>query len=309
MPVKQDLTPTSFVDFSSKRALLVDDNSTNRTILEHYLKHWGIVTHSVDSGPAALIALLAASTNNKPYDLLLLDLHMPSMDGLALARAILQIPAIAATPRLLLSSGDLGNDAEHKKLGIAQSLQKPVRQMQLFDAIVNALRLPDQLSKPLDNKVKDQDKDVFPDYSSKRVLIAEDNRVNQKVVQAILTRFQLKPDLANNGLEALELLANKSYDLVLMDCQMPVMDGYEATRLLRDREMANHSPRTPVVALTAHATTEAREICLAAGMDDYLSKPINRNSLTAVLMRWLAPSPTAETVPPPMQIPPPDDYY
>ena len=308
MSAQQDLKPASFVDFSGKRALLVDDNATNRTILEHYLKHWGIVTHSVDSGSAALVALLSASTDNNPYDLLLLDLHMPIMDGLALTRTILEIPAIAATPRLLLSSGGLGNEAEHKLLGITQSLQKPVRQMQLFDAIANALRLPDQLSKPYDNKAKNQVKDVFPDYSSKRVLIAEDNRVNQKVVQALLARFQLKPDMANNGLEALELLANKSYDLVLIDCQMPVMDGYEATRLLRDREMASHSPRTPVVALTAHATTEAREICLAAGMDDYLSKPINRNSLTELLTRWLAPSPTVEIVPPPMQILSPDDY-
>ena len=287
--VKQELMPSPPpADLSGKRALLVDDNATNLTILEHYLKHWGIAVHSVDNGPAALIALLAAATSAKPYDLLLLDLHMPGMDGLALARTISEIPAIAATPRLLLSSGGFGTEAEHKVLGIAQSLLKPVRQMQLFDAIVYALQLPGQLSEPIASVVTKPDQNVFPDYSSKRVLVAEDNRVNQKVVQAMLAKFKLNADLAENGQLALELLAHQAYDLVLMDCQMPVMDGYETTRRLREREIANRHARTPVVALTAHATTEARATCLAAGMDDYLSKPINRNELTAALARWVS---------------------
>ena len=297
-PVGQGLMPSPLADLSGKRVLLVDDNATNRTILEHYLKHWGVATHAVDNGPAALAALLTAVTGAEPYDLLLLDLHMPGMNGLALAHAICEIPVIAATPRLLLSSGGLGTEAQRKALGIAQNLLKPVRQAQLYDAIVNALRPPGQLLEPIADGVKNQDKNTFPDYSSKRVLIAEDNRVNQKVALAMLTKFQLKPDLAENGQEALELLAHQSYDLVLMDCQMPVIDGYVATRRLRDQEIANNASHTPVVALTAHATTEAREICLTAGMDDYLSKPINRDALTDVLARWLGAAPTGEIVPP-----------
>ena len=301
LPMEQDLTPPLLDNLSGKRVLLVDDNATNRTILEYYLKHWGIAAHSVDSGSAALVALLAAATSAEPFDLLLLDLQMPGMDGLSLARAICEIPIIAATPRLLLSSGGLGAEAERKALGIAQSLLKPVRQAQLFDAIASALRLPGQQSEqPLDNSISMPNKQAFPDYSNKRVLIAEDNRVNQKVALAMLTKFQLKPDLAENGQVALNLLANQSYDLVLMDCQMPVMDGYEATRILRGREMAiNRSSRTPVIALTAHATAEARETCLAAGMDDYLSKPINRNALAEILAHWLGTAPTVKTVPQP----------
>jgi signal transduction histidine kinase/ActR/RegA family two-component response regulator len=125
------------------------------------------------------------------------------------------------------------------------------------------------------------------DYSSKQVLMVEDNLINQKVLLAKLAQFHIKPDVANNGVEALEKLAEKTYDLVLMDCQMPIMDGYEATGIFREREAAAQTPRTAVIALTAHATTDARDTCLNSGMDDYLSKPINRNELTAILVRWL----------------------
>lgn len=294
-PVKQNLTQPPIFDLSGKRMLLVDDNSTNRAILEHYLKHWGVAVHSVDNAQAGLAALIVAAQNADPFDMLLSDLHMPGMDGLALAQAIGKIPSIADTPRLLLSSGGLMSEAERKALGFAQSLLKPVRQAQLFDAIVSALQLSTQLPDTMDRRVINQDKDAFPDYSGKKVLIAEDNQVNQKVVLALLAKFQLKPDLAENGQAALELLAKHSYDLVLMDCQMPVMDGYEATRLLREREMSiADTSRTPVVALTAHATTEARETCLTAGMDDYLSKPFNRTALKEMLTRWLGSASTSE---------------
>ena len=117
--------------------------------------------------------------------------------------------------------------------------------------------------------------------------MVEDNLINQKVLLAKLAQFHIKPDVANNGVEALEKLAEKTYDLVLMDCQMPIMDGYEATGIFREREAAAQTPRTAVIALTAHATTDARDTCLNSGMDDYLSKPINRNELTAILVRWL----------------------
>ena len=175
-------------------------------------------------------------------------------------------------------------------MGITQSLLKPVRQAQLFDAMVNALRVTTQRPKPELGTSMSQGKEALPDYSNKKVLVVEDNRINQKVVVSMLARFQLEVDLADNGQLALELLEKQAYDLVLMDCQMPVMDGYEATKILRDREKATNSPRTPIIALTAHATTVAREICLAAGMDDYLSKPVNRSELAAILTSWLEPA-------------------
>ncbi len=275
--------PVPQADFAGKRALIVDDNATNRMILTHYLSNWGFALSEVDSGPAALIELEAAVLRNEPYDLLLSDMQMPDMDGFALAYAIIEKPAIARTPRILLSSGSIGLEAERIASGFSQSLLKPVRQSQLFDAITAALQQPEQRVVP-----EAVVKEVPLNYSGKRVLVVEDNKVNQKVILSQLAKFQLEPDLANNGQVALDMLEQQAYDLVLMDCQMPVMDGYEATRALREREIvANSQSRTPVTALTAHASAGEREKCLCAGMDDYLSKPASRADLAVVLRRWL----------------------
>jgi PAS domain S-box-containing protein len=282
VPVNND-TPSQQANFSGKRALIVDDNATNRMILAHHLNNWGFTSSEADSGPAALVELEAAVLRNEPYDLLLSDMQMPDMDGFALARAIIEKPVIAGMPRILLSSGSIGSQAERLESGFKQSLLKPVRQAQLFDAVVDALQLADRNFAPAD-----QLKEVVLEYSDKRVLVVEDNKINQKVILSQLAKFQLKPDLADNGQEALERLERQAYDLVFMDCQMPVMDGYEATRLLREREMASGSgAHTPVTALTAHASIGERDKCLSAGMDDYLSKPASRADLAGVLARWL----------------------
>ncbi|HEY8097334.1 MAG TPA: response regulator [Methylobacter sp.] len=277
-----DEAPVPQANFADKRALIVDDNATNRMILMHYLSNWGFVLNEVDNGPAALVELEAAVLRNEPYDLLLSDMQMPDMDGFALARAIIGKASIAGTPRILLSSGCIGSQVERLESGYTQSLLKPVRQSQLFDAIIDALELPSQKITPV-AKVKE----ILLDYSDKRVLVVEDNKVNQKVILAQLAKFQLKPDLANNGQVALDQLECQAYDLVFMDCQMPVMDGYEATRALRERETADSKSHTPVTALTAHASAGEREKCLSAGMDDYLSKPVSRAELAVVLERWL----------------------
>ncbi len=290
-PLGNEIALPALVDLKGKRVLIVDDNKNNRIILEHYVTSWGMTVSSVDNASAALVVLMEAKRSAKQVDILLSDLQMPFMDGLALARTISEVPTIAGTPRLLLTSGGIGSDAEYKALGFAQSLTKPVRQTQLFDAITKALRPADPISnkKQADANATESvaNKGAWPDYSHQQVLVAEDNRINQKVILAMLERFRLKPDLAENGQEALDLLAEKHYDLVLMDCEMPVMGGYEATVILRERELANHSVRTPVIALTAHATLEARETSLAAGMDGHLSKPVDRNALAATLALWL----------------------
>ncbi|WP_031431561.1 response regulator [Methylomicrobium agile] len=286
-PVDNHAAP-SLTDLSGKRALVVDDNDTNRKILRYYLQHWGMRVSEADNAPAALTELQTAALKNEAYDILLSDLHMPDMDGYALARAIATFPSIAATPRLLLSSGGMGSEADRLALGFAQSLLKPVRQAQLLEAIASALHAP--LRKTLSPiKIAEE----LPDYGSKQILVVEDNKVNQKVILAMLGKFRCTPDLAENGREALDKLAQKTYDLVFMDCQMPVMDGYEAARLLRNRE----SPlpvKTPVVALTAHAAAGEREKCLAAGMDDFLSKPIVRQELAEALARWLGDASSCE---------------
>ncbi|MDD5578712.1 MAG: response regulator [Methylobacter sp.] len=279
-------TQPLLLDISGKRALIVDDNATNRLILEHYLSHWGIAVEQADNATDALVSLETAALKGKPFDLLLTDLHMPEMDGLALVKAITERPAIATIPRLILSSGDLVDNEEKSALGIAQSLLKPVRQSQLFNAISAALQSSGRQPLPV-NRTETH----LPNYSGKKILVVEDNKVNQKVILSLLAKFKLKPDLAENGQAALDQLKRETYDLILMDCQMPVMDGYEATRSLRSQEMAEGlTLRLPVVALTAHAVSGEREKCLAAGMDDYLSKPIAKTELAAALSRWLTDS-------------------
>jgi len=294
--------PAPQANFCDKRVLIVDDNATNRMILTHYLSNWGFTLSEADNGPAALDELEAAVLRNEPYDLLLSDMQMPGMDGFALARAIIENPAIADTPRILLSSGSIGSQVERLASGFTQSLLKPVRQSQLFDAVIDALQLPGQKTAP----VEKEKKEVLLDYSGKRVLVVEDNKVNQKVILSQLAKFQLKPDLANNGQVALDQLEHQAYDLVFMDCQMPIMDGYEATRILREREIAGACSEhgrgsgklpTSVIALTAHASAGEREKCLSAGMDDYLSKPASRSDLAVVLARWLGEPSAPEVAP------------
>ncbi|MDF9393315.1 MULTISPECIES: response regulator [Methylococcus] len=285
LPLEQVSTASAppLPDFSHRRVLVVDDNATNRVILTHYLTHWGLKVDEADRGDTALSRLQTALRESKPYDLVLLDLHMPHMTGYGLARAMNADPELKDIPRLLLSSGGLTGEAELRALGIARSLLKPVRQSLLFNAIADVLAARAQKQPPAVDKVEV----ALPAYTGRKVLVVEDNRVNQKVIVAMLGKFGIAPDVADNGQAALDLLARSRYDLVLMDCQMPVLGGYEATAELRARELSAGSGRTPVVALTAHAATGEREKCLAAGMDDYLSKPVSRDRLAEALERWL----------------------
>ena len=269
-------------DLSNKRALIVDDNATNRKILHHYLENWGMAISEADNAATALLVLENAVKGNCAFDILLSDFHMPDMDGYALARAINQNPALSAIPRVLLSSGGLGAEADRLELGFAQMLVKPVRQAHLLNAITNALGA--QNNQALMPAKIQQD---LLDFSKQHILVVEDNKVNQKVILSMLAKLQCTPDLAENGQEALDKLAKKSYDLVFMDCQMPVMDGYEAIRILRGTELAENKTRTPVIALTAHASQDECEKCLSAGMDDFLTKPISKAKLTKMLEQWL----------------------
>jgi CheY-like chemotaxis protein/HPt (histidine-containing phosphotransfer) domain-containing protein len=280
------------LDNVGKRVLVVDDNATNRMILQHYLTHWGFIVGQTDNGRAALIELEQAIGNGVPYDLALLDMHMPEMDGLTLARIMTETPAFNKIPRILLSSGSLMGDTERQALGFSQSLLKPVRQSQLFDTIVSTLHSAEKVT-----SVKVKTDTSIPNYQGKKLLLVEDNKVNQKVIIGMLAKFQIVPEIADNGQLALDKLAQNTYDLVLMDCQMPVLDGYLATSELRRLEIQSGLHQN-VVALTAHAIAGEREKCLAAGMDDYLTKPISQNSLAEVLARWLN-SPDPETEQPP----------
>ena len=269
----------SFYDFSGKHALIVVDNTTNRNLLSTYLSRWGLQISVFDNGHSALMQLQTSALSGLVYDLIVLDMQMPAMDGITLAKQLADIPALKKIPIILLSSGDQLGFADYQGTAIVQCLLNPVRQLQLFDAVSNAL----QDSLPAIQKAE-KTKQELPDYKGKKVLIVEDNKINQKVIIAKLSKYDIVPDLAENGQIALDKLAKGLYDLILMDCQMPVMDGFIATRELRLLEARQGLPHQTVIALTASAMTGDREKCLAAGMDDYLTKPIVTEQLEAMLV-------------------------
>jgi signal transduction histidine kinase/DNA-binding response OmpR family regulator len=271
------------------RVLVVDDNATNRRILDEVLRGWGMRPTSVGGGAAALAELRRAAVAGEPFPLTLLDCHMPGMDGLEVARQVRERPELAgATVLMLLSSDPLSVAADWRDLGVAASLIKPIKQSDLLDAVLRALhlRLTEVEGAPL------APQRVSAVSRRLRVLLAEDNAVNQKLVMRLLEGQGHRVVLAPNGREALAALDGEPFDVVLMDVQMPEMDGYEATAVLREREKAA-GRHTPILALTAHALKGDRERCLEAGMDGYLSKPIRAEELFQAL-HDLAPPARAE---------------
>ena len=269
-------------DISGKRALIVDDNATNRQILNNYLNSWGLSVSEVDDGSTALMNLQTFALEGVCYDLILLDNQMPIMDGLTLAKCLTQIPILADIPIILLTSDNQIEPKDYQGTHIVQRLMKPLRQMQLYDAMVNALT--GNLSLAI---VEPKPKAQLPSFEGKTVLVVEDNKINQKVIVAKLAKFNIIPDVAENGQVALDKLMNKTYDLIFMDCHMPIMDGYAATEALRQWEAAHGLPHQVVIALTANALNGEREKCLAIGMDDYVTKPIDSELLMQLLIERL----------------------
>ena len=253
-----------------KRILVVDDNATTRRILALQAIKWGMVVHDTDAPEQALQMLKRES-----FDLAILDMHMPAMDGALLAARIRE--AGHTLPLVLLCSPG------HKEVSDAlfsARLAKPLRQSQLFDALVTLLvhdAAPRQAAAPAHPRI---DAEMASNHPL-RILLAEDNAVNQKLALRLLQQMGYRADLASNGLEAIECVARQPYDVVLMDVQMPEMDGLEASRRIAARP-ASQRPR--IVAMTANAMQGDREMCLAAGMDDYLSKPIRLDELIEALM-------------------------
>ncbi len=274
------------------RVLIVDDNATNRKILSHQLGSWGMIHQEADSGFRALELLRSAAAEGAPYDLAVLDLMMPGMDGFELARTIKSDPGIAGMHLVMLTSfGERGHGATAREAGVAAYLTKPVRQSQLFDCLASVIGaaavtpqrgvMPSQPGSQLLTKHKLKESRMS---SNKLILLAEDNVVNQKVAIRQLQKLGYRADAVANGREAIEALSRISYDLVLMDCQMPEMDGYEATAEIRRQEGIKR--HTPIVAMTAHALTGDREKCIAAGMDEYVPKPVKPEELKRVLERF-----------------------
>ena len=268
---------TSF-GLANKHALIIDDNYINRNILRHYLSSWGLKVSEVDNCNTTLRKLQTSVLEGEVYDLILLDVQMPIMDGLTLAKCLTQLPGLANIPIILLSSDSQIKPTDYQDTQVVQVLLKPVRQIPLFDAMFNALHGCSRV-----NVQPVQAETQIPSYKGKKILVVEDNKINQKVIVAKLRKFGLVPDIADNGQIALNLLAKNSYDLIFMDCHMPVMDGYTAVRELRLLETSRSLPHQTVIALTANAMLGEREKCLEAGMDDYLTKPVVSEDLMALL--------------------------
>jgi two-component system sensor histidine kinase/response regulator len=276
------------------RVLVVDDNATNRQILRHQLFAWKMQKGSASNGVEALQILRAAAADQKPYDLALLDMQMPEMDGMTLARAIKADPSISSARLIILTSmGYAYTPDELKAAGVDAYLVKPVKQSRLYDCVIGVLGrsvAENVFAKSASDPAPSPPKVEIPQVRQARILLAEDNIVNQKVALMQLKGLGFSADAVANGHEVLLALRQVPYDLIFMDCQMPEMDGYEASRLIRDAESASQANwKVPVriVALTANALTGDRERCVAAGMDDYLSKPVRKVDLQSALTKWI----------------------
>ena len=282
---------------AGRRILIVDDNATNRRILDHQVASWGMVPAVAAGGAEALTLLKAASRSGARFDLVILDLQMPGMDGLQLAAAIKADADLASIPLVILTSlGQRGHSAAAQAAGVAGYLTKPVREGHLRRCLATVLSgataardltsgeggSPTTPTRPLVTRHTLIERRT---HARARILLAEDNEVNQRIAVKMLERTGCLVDVVVNGARALEALASTRYDLVLMDCQMPELDGFEATRALRIRE--GDGRRTPVVAMTANAMAGDRERCIEAGMDGYLTKPVRPDELTAAVSQWL----------------------
>ena len=271
--------------------LIVDDHETNRRILHKQISSWGMHDGMAEDGEEALAVLRAAAESGEAYDLAILDMQMPGMNGIQLARAIGDEREISSTRLVLLTSIGLNINEEAREAGVEIVLSKPVRQSQLYNALVTMMASPTEVSdEPSPGDVGSL---AAPGGEAGHVLLAEDYPVNRMVAIAMLERSGYRVDAVGNGKEAVEALSSAPYAAVLMDVQMPEMDGYEATAEIRRREGSGR--RIPIIAMTANAMRGDREKALEAGMDDYIAKPVRREDLDAVLGRWIPrPEPSAQ---------------
>ncbi len=275
------------VDITGARILAVDDNATNRRVVAGMLDAWGCRHTEVDGAEPALAALRAAQAAGDPFRIAILDMMMPEMDGEALGAAVKSDPAVADCALIMMTSmGSRGDAGRLEGIGFAAYLTKPVKQSQLFDCLMLVRCGYDKADAQSTPRIITRHALADRDKRSQRILLAEDNPINQRVALKILEKLGYRAEAVGNGVEALEALTQRRFDLVLMDVQMPEMDGMEATRRIRNPRSAVRDHEIPVVALTAHAMRQDRDACLAAGMNDYLSKPIKPDELATALTRW-----------------------
>ena len=269
--------PRSAATLAGLRVLVVDDNATNRTILHDQLAHWGVAVDVVDGALVALDRLGAAATAGAPYDLAVLDLCMPDLDGLELARRISATPSISGTQLVLMTSGPEVTRAEAQSADLATALTKPVLMSRLRDTLERVVAAGPARAT--------YDEPASTGSTGLRVLVVDDNEVNQLVAAGILRHLGYAVEVAEDGAKGVAAAIASPFHAILMDVQMPELDGYEATAEIRRLE--GGSRHTPIIAMTATASDEEHARCLAAGMDDYLTKPMRRADVAAVLSTWV----------------------
>jgi len=274
---------------ADKRVLVVDSNALSRRVFVEYLRSWKCRFAGVPDAPSALKKLRSATEEGRPFDIAILDMALPEITGETLGRMIKEDKSLYGTILVMITSLDRKGDTDRlKKIGFSAYLTKPVKQMRLHDCLVAILG---RKSHPCDfsdasvvtryNLTENQKRNI-------RILVAEDNIVNQKVAVRILEKYGYRTDTVANGQEAIKALETISYDLVLMDINMPEMDGIEATKRIRDRKSTALKPEIPIIAMTAHAIKGDSDKCLQAGMDDYVSKPIRTDKLIEAIEKWLS---------------------
>ncbi|MGA8477234.1 MAG: response regulator [Chthoniobacterales bacterium] len=278
-------------DLRNVRVLLVDDNSTNRKVLHYQVASWGMRDSTVSTGPGSLDALRRAAAQEDAFAIVILDTHMPELSGIQVVELIRADPAIASVKIVLLTSMEPGELSESIRGEIDAFITKPVKQSQLFETLCAVLGIKADRPETSPDKAESISSTVAD--KRLRILLAEDNEVNQQVALYQLRMLGHQVDLALNGVEALKLFDKNQYDVVLMDIHMPELDGYATTAEIRRRE--GHRKHTPIVAMTANARPEDRENCLAAGMDDYLAKPVQAGALALVLEQCTANVQSADT--------------
>jgi two-component system, sensor histidine kinase and response regulator len=276
------------------RALVVDDNATNRRIVSDVLTSWELVPTACASAEEALAQLRTAFRGGRPFELLLSDVNMPETDGFTLLEQVRRDPSVADITAIMLTSGDRQEDmARCQDLGVTQRLMKPIKQSELYDAILDALQIEPRKAEAEEAATST----AAPSTRPLRLLLAEDSLVNQRLAVGLLERHGHRVTIANNGRQAVDLASDDGFDAILMDVQMPEMDGLEATRIIREHERQS-GRHVPIIAMTAHALKGDRERCLDCGMDEYVAKPVRErqllNALRTVLGDDVAPPPAEQ---------------
>jgi two-component system, sensor histidine kinase and response regulator len=280
------LGASACTEIVSARILIVNVNATNRMLMATMLSSWGCRHETASDGESALMLLREAALMNDPFRIVLLDHYLPGMDGSELGRGIKSEPLLSSTLMIMVASiGQRGDVSMLEQIGFTGYLTKPIRQSQLYDCITLVLGKAAGII-PITGIVT-RHTIVESAISGVRILLVDDSVINQQVAQIRLNKLGYTSDVVANGMEAVRALELIDYDLVLMDCLMPEMNGYEATAMIRDKKSKVLNHAVPIIAMTANAMSKDREECLAAGMDDYLAKPVKSNRLAEMLGKWI----------------------